>query len=367
VRSVEMTAAQHVEHDELAQPIARLVRAARTRPLTQPEFLRLMQLLNTQRVIANGLAQLNFPAVWPSVSDRRPDEAARASLSMPKLEHLRELVESIIVEQGRKAVVFSQWRRALTLAHWSVRDLLAEAGIRAAFFTGAESQRRRTQNVIELHDDPTLRILFCTDAGGVGLNLQRAASCCINFELPWNPAVFEQRVARLHRLGQPDPVDVYTLVSERSIEGRIASAVADKRALFTGLFDGDSDEVLFEGSGGFLGAVQAVAEPTLPPDDPDVADPDAPEPADDARIDAIVTSADERADNQRPTAARQRSPLPSAAEVERLFGELHVEPRPDGSLRLEASPRAARTLGALFSGMAALLERASESTPAERP
>jgi hypothetical protein len=85
------------------------------------------------------------------------------------------------------------------------------------------------------------------DAGGVELNLQRAASCCINLELPWNPAVLEQRIGRIYRLGQPQPIDVYNLVTEQGIEARIAGLVATKRALFSGLFDGTTDEVQFEG------------------------------------------------------------------------------------------------------------------------
>ena len=53
----------------------------------------------------------------------------------------------VVVEQGRKVVIFSHWRRMLKLAHWAIGDILEENGLRAAFFTGAESQKRRTRNV----------------------------------------------------------------------------------------------------------------------------------------------------------------------------------------------------------------------------
>ena len=82
-------------------------------------------------------------------------------------------------------------------------------------------------------------MMFLSDAGGVGLNLQRAASCCIHLELPWNPAVLEQRIGRIYRLGQSLPIDVYNLVSEEGIEGRIAGLIARKRAVFSGLFGVD--------------------------------------------------------------------------------------------------------------------------------
>jgi SNF2 family DNA or RNA helicase len=209
---IELTADQMSEHDALNEPIAKLVARSLKRPLTQAEFLRLMQLLTTQRIISTGIAQLSFESTWPTIKDRAPDESVLKSLSAPKLIELRQLIKQIVLEQGRKVVVFSQWRRMLTLAQWAVGDLLAESGLRSGFFTGAEGQKRRTQNIVEFHDDPDFRILFTSDAGGVGLNLQRAANCVINLELPWNPAVLEQRIGRIYRLGQKLPIDVYNLV-----------------------------------------------------------------------------------------------------------------------------------------------------------
>jgi hypothetical protein len=67
-----------------------------------------------------------------------------------------------------------------------------------------------------------------------------------------NPAVLEQRIGRIHRLGQRRPIDVYNLVSEPGIESRIADLVGSKKAFFAGLFDGTTDEVAFERSGSFL-------------------------------------------------------------------------------------------------------------------
>jgi hypothetical protein len=107
-------------------------------------------------------------------------------------------------------------------------------------------------------------VLFATDAGGVGLNLQRAASACINIELPWNPAVLEQRIGRIYRLGQHRPIDVYNLVSEPGIESRIADLVGSKRALFSGLFDGTTDEVVFERAGTFLSTSSWHSESRVP-------------------------------------------------------------------------------------------------------
>ena len=86
-------------------------------------------------------------------------------MSCPKLLELRELIGQIVLDQERKVVVFSQWRRMLRLADWATREVLARGNVRAAFFTGDEGQKRRTQNIVEFHDDPACRVLFATDAG----------------------------------------------------------------------------------------------------------------------------------------------------------------------------------------------------------
>ncbi len=350
---VPLTDAQREAHDDLNMPIARLISTTRKRPLTQAEFLRLMSMLTTQRVIANGLAQLNFLQVWPgirSVSD--PGDTLLTTLAAPKLVELRELIERIAVEQERKMVVFSQWRRMLKLAHWATSDLLRAHGLAACFFTGQETQRRRTQNLVDFHDDPRTRVLFATDAGGVGLNLQRAATCCVNVELPWNPAVLEQRVGRIYRMGQKHPIDVYNLVSEDCIEARIARLIGDKRALFSGLFDGASNEVRFDRSGSFLAGLQRIFEPleAPPPAPPEAEDGD---PLPDKAVADEVDAADEAADESEPAAAARG--VPASTEIRRLFGQIKVQRTETGGMRIEATPEAAETLAALFEGMAGLL------------
>ena len=95
----------------------------------------------------------------------------------------------------------------------------------------------------------------------MGLNLQRAANCVINLELPWNPAVLEQRIGRIYRLGQKLPIDVYNLICEQGIEARIADLVGNKQAFFKGLFDGDSDSIKFDQAGSFLSRVQKLYDP----------------------------------------------------------------------------------------------------------
>jgi superfamily II DNA/RNA helicase len=307
-----------------------------------------MSLLTTQRVIANGLTQYQFESVWEGISRvRRPDDS----------------------------LLRGQWRRMLRLADWAIADLLADGGLRAAFFSGEERQRQRTRNLVEFHDDPNLRVLFATDAGGVGLNLQRAASACVNLELPWNPAVLEQRIGRIYRLGQKRPIDVWNLVTEASIEARIAGLVAGKRALFNGLFDGASEEVRFDRAASFLGQIAKITEPAT-------AASAVPEPEADAAIDETeeadfeeeIDVADEIAsapaeETSRAAAAAterdsssEREPAVSARQVEALFAGVKVRSSADGGVVIEAGQEAATALISIFQGMAGLLGAVHRTT-----
>ncbi|MBI3201398.1 MAG: DEAD/DEAH box helicase family protein [Myxococcales bacterium] len=354
---VQMTPQQAEEHFALNQPVSALVHTARRRPLTQGEFLRLMQLLNQQRIIANGLGQLRFDEVWPTYQHAEPDDALLAGLFAPKLLELRRLITDLVVEQERKVVVFSQWRRMLRLAEWSLRDVLKQSGARCVFFTGAEKPAQRTRNVVDFHDDPRVPLMFLSDAGGVGLNLQRAANACINLELPWNPAVLEQRVGRIYRLGQKSPVDVYNLVSDASIEARIADLLSAKQALFSSLFDGSSDAVRFDAAPSFLTRVERLVE--LDPPSPasrgataqasgaEDEDEDLSPPSDDAEP-AL-------GDEVGPALVEATATAPASAIPTLLFDALRIERTPSGGVRIEAPPEAAESLIALFQGMAKLL------------
>jgi superfamily II DNA or RNA helicase len=360
---VAITEAQAEAHAGLDGPIARILGAARKRPLTQAEFLRLMSLLAMQRMIANGMALFQFQEVWPAFSRvRRPDETRLRELGSPKLGHLREILAQVVVHQERKAVVFSQWRRMLTLAHWAVSDVLEDAGLRAVFFTGAEAGRRRTQNIVEFHDEPKTRVLFASDAGGVGLNLQRAASCCVNLELPWNPAVLEQRVGRIYRLGQRRPIEVYNLVTEDSIEARIAGLVSDKKAFFASLFDGDTNEVRFERSASFISRLERIVEPARAPQP--AADAPVDEGSAEREVDRLLAAAEDAgatvvSEADTPKALATGLPgAPPATDVRALLSKLAIKRRDDGGLAIEAPPEAADGLAALFEGMASLLRQA---------
>jgi hypothetical protein len=92
----------------------------------------------------------------------------------------------------------------------------------------------------------------------VGLNLQ-AASAVINFEPPWNPARLEQRIGRVHRLGQSRPVQVIHFLTTGSIEERVWETLRLKQSLFASVFDSPAAEVSFAALGK-KSVLQAVKE-----------------------------------------------------------------------------------------------------------
>ena len=162
----------------------------------------------------------------------------------PKLTEFTELVQELLTDSGHKAVVFSQWEVMIQKA----AEVLDAAGVGYTLLHGRIPGKDRRQLMDRFRDDPNCRVFLSTDAGGTGLNLQ-SADTVINLEAPWNPAVLEQRVARVHRMGQDRPVRVIHLVTRNSIEERVQRVMEQKRALFAGLFDGETDEVNFAGAG----------------------------------------------------------------------------------------------------------------------
>ena len=240
---VAFTPEQAVCH---AQHAANAARIAAKKHLTEVDILRLMAELTSMRLVANGLLLYEWGKVEAAIRSGRYDVRLLARYPSPKLAEVGYALESLLAQPGAKIVVFSQWERMLRLAAWATRATLERAGARALFFHGQMSAKERAEAVADFHADPAARVFFSTDAGGVGLNLQEAATAMIHLEVPWNPAVLEQRVGRIHRLGQKRPVHVVSLVTERCIETRIAQVVEQKRALFDGLFRGDSDELRFD-------------------------------------------------------------------------------------------------------------------------
>jgi len=240
---VPMTARQRDLHDQAMMTAATLGQIARRRPLTPNEEHRLLAALQTARMACNAAGLV--------------DGETQGS---PKLSELGRLLEELCLNGGDKVVVFSQWERMTRMARAVAEDL----GIGVVRLHGGVDTKKRGALISRFEESPEIQVFLSTDAGGVGLNLQ-VASALINLELPWNPAVLDQRIGRVHRLGQRRTVQALLLVSENSYETKIMGLLASKRALFASTIEGDGEDVL-----GLSKRAVEVAMESLAADDEDL-------------------------------------------------------------------------------------------------
>jgi ERCC4-related helicase len=160
-----------------------------------------------------------------------------------KLDHLDDLFGELFDEDGRKVVLFSEWTTMLDL----IENLLRKHKLDFVRLDGSVPQKKRQELVHRFQSDSECQLFITTNAGSTGLNLQ-AANTVINVDLPWNPAVLEQRIARAHRMGQTQPVQVFVLVTEETIEDNLLATIAAKRNLALAALDAESevDQVTLE-------------------------------------------------------------------------------------------------------------------------
>jgi superfamily II DNA or RNA helicase len=200
----------------------------------------------------------------------------KATHHSPKLVEFREIIRELVLEESRKVVVFSEYERMTHLAGLE----LGKLGISFVSLHGSVPARKRGALIGQFREDPQCKVFLSTDAGGVGLNLQ-AASAVINFEPPWNPARLEQRIGRVHRLGQQQPVQVIHFLTSGSIEERVWETMRLKKSLFSGVFDSTTTEISFAALGkkSVLQVVkEALADQPRPPE-PVINDQPVPPPA----------------------------------------------------------------------------------------
>jgi superfamily II DNA or RNA helicase len=237
---VPMTEMQMLHHQENADVVAKIVqRWRKTRFLSDTDQRRLTCALQNMRMSCNSTYLL----------DQETDDGVKA-------DELAALFDDLFVEPKAKAVVFSQWTRT----HDIVIRRLEARGFGYVSFHGGVPSERRPALVERFRDDPACRVFLSTDAGSTGLNLQQA-STLVNMDLPWNPAVLEQRIARIHRIGQAQPVRIINFVAKGTIEEGMLSVLAFKRSLSDGILDGGSGEISLGGSrlNRFMKEVENVA------------------------------------------------------------------------------------------------------------
>lgn len=225
VLTVPVTNEQMEMHEEFQYSVTWLVQKWRHQGfLNEKDRKRLLLTLSQMRMVADSTFIL--------------DQTTRFDT---KIDELMNIIHEMVENGNEKAVVFSQWERMTRL----VAQELDKAGIPYRSLHGSIPSEKRKDLISDFNNDPEIRIFLSTDAGSTGLNLQ-SASLIVNLDIPWNPAVLEQRIARIHRMGQQHTVSVINFVSAGTIEERMLSTLKFKSSMAEGVLDDGIDSIFID-------------------------------------------------------------------------------------------------------------------------
>jgi SNF2 family DNA or RNA helicase len=236
---VAMTKEQQETHDELNAVVAQLVLKWRKMHfLSEKDRQRLLLTLSQMRMVCDSTFILDQKTRF----DTKIDEAMN-------------ILQSVFESGDEKVVIFSQWERMTRL----ISQELDKLKIGYEYLHGGIPSSKRKDLIKNFSDDKLCRVFLSTDAGSTGLNLQ-AASIVINLDVPWNPGVLEQRIARVYRLGQERNVQVINLISRGTIEEQMLGKLRFKSAMFEGVLDGGEDTVYLGSQSKFADMMDALSE-----------------------------------------------------------------------------------------------------------
>ena len=239
---VSMTREQREIHDKLKEQVSRLVsKWQKSGFLNEKDRQMLILNLSKMRMVCDSTYII--------------DQSIRHDT---KINELMTLLEEYLENPENKVVVFSQWERMTRL----VSEELKVRNIEHEYLHGGVSAVMRKKLVDNFTENATSRIFLSTDAGSVGLNLQ-SAGMVVNLDIPWNPAVLEQRIGRVFRLGQKQNVTVINLVSAGSIEEKMLGLLKFKSALASGILD-DGESAIFLDNDRFSEFIKTVDNLTEP-------------------------------------------------------------------------------------------------------
>ena len=222
---IPITQQQMDIHEEFRAGVARLIHKWTTNHyLSEKDRKHLLLLLSQMRMVCDSTYIL--------------DQKTRYDT---KVNEVMNILQNVVDSGDEKVVVFSQWERMTHL----VAQELDKRDIGYEYLHGGVPSVKRKDLVSNFSDLPESRVFLSTDAGSTGLNLQ-AASIVINLDLPWNPAVLEQRIARIYRLGQIRNIQVINLVAKDTFEEQMIGKLRFKTSMFEGVLDGGEDSVFVE-------------------------------------------------------------------------------------------------------------------------
>jgi len=179
----------------------------------------LMRAGSSPGALADSLKQL---------TKRLPDEElkslARRAAQVKQVEKAKVLVE-MLSKSSQKTLVFTTHTATSTY----LAQTLQAANIPFAEFTGGMSLKQKDEAIAAFRDN--VSVLLASETGGEGRNIQ-FANAIVNYDLPWNPMKIEQRIGRIHRIGQTQDVFIFNFCLKGSIEEYILRILHDKINMF---------------------------------------------------------------------------------------------------------------------------------------
>ncbi len=220
---VPMTEEQSIYYNDAHDVVVRLVNKwIRFKFLSEKDRQKLLINLNMMRMACNSTF----------IIDQQPVRYDT------KIDELMNILDEVMENGDDKVVIFSQWERMTRI----VGEELRKRNIGYESLHGGVASKDREKLFANFRNNPESRVFLSTDAGGVGLNLQ-SASLLINLDLPWNPAVLEQRIGRIHRMGQKKNVQIINLISKNTIEEEMLSKLKFKSSVAAGILDNGESSV----------------------------------------------------------------------------------------------------------------------------
>ncbi|WP_246234636.1 DEAD/DEAH box helicase [Streptomyces boluensis] len=194
----------------------------------------------------------NHPAQY--LKEAGPGKTVRLDGRSGKLDLLDELLDTILAEDG-STLIFTQYVGMAKL----IAEHLAARAVPVELLHGSTPVLERERMVDRFQAGATPVLVLSLKAAGTGLNLTRAGHV-VHFDRWWNPAVEEQATDRAYRIGQTQPVQVHRLITEGTVEDRIAEMLVAKRALADAVL-GSGESALTELTDRELGDLISLRRP----------------------------------------------------------------------------------------------------------
>lgn len=175
------------------------------------------------------------------MANMQPEDLERAASLLKSLAQVKQnskcdALEKLVAQLDDKIIIFTEYKASQEY----IRYRLEKAGYNTLAFDGSLSRGKKQW--IRYMFQKEAQVLVSTESGGEGLNFQ-FCNQVVNFDLPWNPMRLEQRIGRVHRLGQTRDVQIFNLITKDTIEEHIMYLLHQKINMFETII-GELDAIL---------------------------------------------------------------------------------------------------------------------------